>query len=133
MKLIKSQDEIYPVLYRILEETDRPITCVDLIDDSEMYTVAMRKWDNNKVKATEKLSDTLAFMWRKGVVDRFPAPNNTRSMARYAYALKNVVKEAEPIVYTAPSTKNKGDLNIIERDGEVVIEFEKFTIVVKPK
>lgn len=134
MFLVKSNDEIYPALEKAFSQTTAPMTCVDLMDDPEVFSVAMRRWDNDKVKATEKLSDTLAFMWRKGVIDRFPAPHNTRSMARYAYAMKNApVEEVEPIPYSPPSTRHKGDLAIIEKDGEVILEFEKFTIVVKAK
>lgn len=37
------------------------------------------------------------------------------------------------IKFEPPATKNKGDVSIVEKDGEIIIELAGFTIVVKPK
>ena len=71
---------------------------------------------------------------RRGILERFPA-TSTRSRARWAYGRKNVVTEedAAPIPYEPKvRTKNKGDLEIVQQNGEVILNFEKFTVVIRP-
>lgn len=133
MVTIKSTDEIYPIITAALEKSEKIMTCADLLLDAAVFNAAMSRWGNDRVKAGEKLSDTLGFMWRRGVLDRFPAPPS-HSLARYAYALKNKFNDAGDYAKIEPSpVKNKGDMTVVERDGEVIIELVNFTIVVKPK
>lgn len=133
MTMIKSNDSIYDVVTEELERSTQPQTVSDLMAVPTIYTTALQRWGNDKVRASEKLSDTLGFMWRRGVLDRFPAPPS-RSMARYAYALANRLDATGELKkIEAPSTKHRGDLTVIEKDGEVVIELKDFIIVVKPK
>lgn len=91
---------------------------------------AVSRYDKDVQISTNKLSDLLGFMWRRGVLDRFPAPHS-KTMARFAYALKGVV-EAPPLKYEK-DTLGKHALSITERNGEVILDFQQFTIVVKPK
>ena len=134
MIIIKSNDEIYPIVTEALGKATKLMTCADLMGVPDVFNAALARWGNDKVKASEKLSDTLRYMWVRGALDRFPAPPS-HSMARYAYALagrfgnNGEVKLAPP----SPATKNKGDMTVVERDGEVVIELKDFTIVIKPK
>lgn len=132
--VIKSNEEIYAVLTEKLEKISQPITCVDAMDSPEIRAAAFRRWGNDPAAVTMKLSDHLGYMWRKGLLDRFNAPQTT-SMARYAYALKNRFSDYDtPISYVPPAqTKHKGDLEIIEKDGEIILNFEKFTVVIKPR
>lgn len=135
MVMIKSPDIIYPTLVTELEKATRPQTAPDLMGNPKVFAVCVEKWGTDKTKIGEKLSDTLGFMWRRGVLDRFPAPPS-HQMARYAYALAGrteAVVEEEPIKYDKPSTRNKGAMIVHEKEGEVVIELKEFTIVVKPK
>ena len=133
MAMIKSADEIYPVITEALEKATRVLTCADLMGHPTVFTAALGRWGNDKARASEKLSDTLGFMWRKGVIDRFDAPPSS-SFARYAYALPGRFDNSGAVTKIAPAlTKNKGDMSIVERDGEVVIELKDFTIVIKPK
>lgn len=131
--MIKSSDEIYPVITAALEKSARVQTCADLMATPDVFNAVIARWGEDKVRGSEKLSDALGFMWRRGVLDRFPAPPS-HSFARYAYALAGrfgndgQLKKIEP-----SSTKNKGDLSVVEKDGEVIIELANFTIVVKPK
>jgi hypothetical protein len=132
MKLIKSTDEIYPAITDALEKATRPHTAPELMAHPEVFKVALDKW-HDKGKAGEKLSDTLGFMWRRGVLDRFPAPPS-HQMARYAYGLAGRFDaNGDVIRYEPPATKNRGDVAVVEKDGEIVIELSGFTIVVKPK
>lgn len=133
MTTIRSTDEIYPILDKAFEGANKPLTVSDLMGFPDVFTASLERWGPDKVKAGEKLSNTLGFMWRRGALDRFPAPPSI-SMARYAYAKAGKLDaKGEVIKYEAPTTKNKGDMTIVEKDGEVVIEMANFTIVIKPK
>lgn len=124
MSKIKSTEEIYQVVEDALRESTHPQTCASLMDRSEVRAAAVAKYGADVQIATNKLSDVLSFMWRRGVLDRFPAPPST-SMARYAYALRNQILDSAAI--------SKHALQIVEREGEVVLDFKQFTIVIKPK
>ena len=131
--MIKSADEIYPVITEALEKSARVQTCADLMANANVFTAVTARWGEDKVRASEKLSDTLGFMWRRGVLDRFPAPPS-HSLARYAYALAGRFgNDGQLKKIEQPSTKHKGDLSVVEKDGEVIIELANFTIVVKSK
>lgn len=131
--MIKSADEIYPVITSALEKATQVQTCSDLMANVEVFRAVTARWGEDKVRASEKLSDTLGFMWRRGVLDRFPAPPS-HSMARYAYALAGRFGNDGRLKKIEQSaTKHKGDLSVVEKDGEVIIELANFTIVVKPK
>jgi hypothetical protein len=135
MSIIRSSDEIYGVVENALQNISEPQTCAALMDRPEVRAAAMARYGDDVQIATNKLSDLLAFMWRRGVLDRFPAPPS-RSMARYAYALTKQFADAEtPIPYVKESLPKLGKhaLSIVERDGEVILDFQQFTIVVKPK
>lgn len=132
--MIRSQNEIYESLDEAFDKAKHPLTCVDLMDIPTVRAAAINRWGNDVQEATEKLSDTIAFMWRRGILERFPA-TSTRSRARWAYGRKNVVieEDAEPIPYEPKvRTKNKGELEIVQQNGEVILNFEKFTVVIRP-
>ena len=132
--MIRSQNEIYEHLNEVFEKLKEPLTCVDLMEMPTVREAAIDRWGKDIQEATEKLSDTLGFMWRRGILDRFPAPLNPKNKARYAYAKKAVVNDIKAVQYEPKArTKNHGDLEILERDGEVVLNFEKFTVVIRPK
>lgn len=132
--MIRSQNEIYEHLDEALEKATQPVTCVDLMDDPNVRTAAMARWGDDVQYATEKLSDVLGFMWRRGIIERFNAPPNPRNKARWAYGKKAVAQNSSMTpIQPKPKTKNSGDLEIVEKDGEVILNFEKFTIVIKPK
>lgn len=132
--MIRSQSEIYEHLEAVFEKAEEPLTCVDLMERPEVRAAALSRWGKDVQYATEKLSDTIAFMWRRGILERFPAPLNPRNKARWAYGKKDIVRDTTPVPYEPKTiTRNKGDLEIIEKDGEVVLNFEKFTVVIKPK
>ena len=135
MQTIRSNNEIYSALETALQKISQPQTCAELMDRPEVRAAALARFGNDVQIATNKLSDTLGFMWRRGVLDRFPAPTS-RSMARFAYALKGTFSNFDtPIVYEKSDLPKLGKhaLSITERDGEVVLDFSQFTIVIKPK
>jgi hypothetical protein len=73
---------IYHVLERLLKESDRPLTCVELFDFPEV-----QKLINEKGQAgVNKVSDYLGHMFRRELLKR--VPGNVGS-ARFAYTWKN--------------------------------------------
>lgn len=111
-----------------------------------------RRRQNNDVKTTTfKLSDLLGFMWRRGLLDRYPAPSqSTGSLARFAYSLKNLEPAAvAPIPFSllSPlaaarekrfgssevSEASKPSFSVRETADGVELEFEQFTVVIKSK
>jgi hypothetical protein len=71
---------IYHMFEKILRESDRPLTCVDLYDYPEVKKLAE---DANQV------SDYLGHMYRRKFLRRHPAPNVPGSNARYAYSWRD--------------------------------------------
>lgn len=72
-------------------------------------------------------------MWRRNLLVRYPAPRESNTLARYAYSwdFKQDAQESVPI--PSPVVSRKAQLNIIEQDGGVLIEFDKFTVFIKQK
>jgi hypothetical protein len=137
MSAIKSSDEIYPIIENALTGATSPVTCADLMDRPEVRAAAMRRFGNDIQIATNKLSDLLGFMWRKGVVDRFSA-SSSRTMARYAYLLRQVdlsKQDAEPKPIPSPvvSGSTIADLTITESNGEITLDFKQFVVKIRPK
>lgn len=133
---IKSDKSIYSMVEELLRRSDRPMTCKELMDNQEVRREAVDEWggaDKDVQLATNKLSDALGLMWRRGVLVRYPAPKDSLSFARYAYTL---AEEDEKEVHAVPppvKLKSKMLVGVSEHDDCVEIEFEKFIIYVKPK
>lgn len=135
MKPVKSNDQLYEVLENALKNISEPQTAPSLMDRPEVRAAALARFGNDVQIATNKLSDVLGFMWRRGSLDRFSAPPS-RSMARFAYALRDEFSDFNtPIKYTPPELPKLGKhkLSIVEKDGEVVLDFQEFTILIRPK
>lgn len=132
---IRSEREIYAVLEKHLRLVDKAMTCVDLMDIPDIRESATAEFGKDIRNATNKVSDTLGFMWRRGLLTRYPAPKETSSLARYAYAWdksRDATLAPKPIPSPSLSQKKLGVL-IEEMEGGVKIEFEKFVVFVKPK
>lgn len=134
--MIRSDSDMYKYLDEVFEAAKGPLTCVDLMDNPNVRAEAINRWGKDIQYATEKLSDMLGYMWKKNVLDRYPYAG-TRTRARYCYTKKDApaVEEAEPIPYVPQEktkTKNKGNMGIVEKDGELVITLKEFTIVIRP-
>lgn len=129
--MIRSQNEIYERLESAFEKATKPLTCVELMDIPEVRDAAISRWGKDIQATTEKLSDTLGFMWRREAIERYAAEFNPLSKARFAYGRKELKADDTPI---PPKIKTKAKANMVvtEKDGEVIIQLDKFTIVIKP-
>lgn len=131
--MIKSADAVYEAVENALHGAKSPMTCASIMDDPEVRKAALERFGNDAQVATNKLSDVLGYMWRRGILDRYPAPPS-RSMARYAYALKNQnFGDGESVELKPIDRLGKHALSITEKNGEVILDFQQFTIIVRPK
>ncbi len=134
MKRIRSEDEIYNVLEKHVSKAVSPITAPELMEIAEVRDTAKERFGHDVQVATNKVSDTLGFMWRRGVLKRFTAPESPHYRARYAYGPQNPPppQEVREIVPPSPSlSQGKPRFLINEKDDRVVIEFDKVTIIIK--
>ncbi len=119
-----------------------------LMDKFEVRKAACARYGEDVKTTTFKLSDLLGFMWRRGLLDRYPAPSqSTESLARFAYSLKNLEPAAvAPIPFSllsplaaarekrfGSSEAPKPSFSVRETSDGVELEFEQFTVVIKPK
>lgn len=134
MMAIRSQKEIYQVLEKHLKSIDVPHTCVALMDVPEIRAAALAEYGKDVRVATNKVSDALGLMWRRGLITKYPAPSEQGTLSRYAYIWPKAKQKPSPeTVSPLPSLQGKTGVNITETDGGVLIEFDKFTVFVKPK
>lgn len=81
--------------------------------------------DRDLQQATNKMSDVLGFMWRRGVLTRYPAPKDGTSFARFSYAWNEKPEpDARPIPPPPSPSIGKSKLNIVEKDNGVEIELD---------
>jgi len=131
---IKSADEVYTAIEDALQDIKEPQTCASLMENPTVRAAVIERFGPDVQEATNKLSDRLSFMWRRKVLDRFTAPPS-RSQARWAYAPKGMFSDSgEPIEYKKKLPALPPDtMKITEKDGEVTIELQQFTIIVRPR
>lgn len=130
---IRSSKEIYAVLEKHLRAAPYAMTCVNLMDIAEVRQVALETYGNDHTVATNKVSDNLGFMWRRGLLTRFPAPKNGGSLAKYAYIWdkKEDARPTKPI--PSPISKKQGIVLNEHENGAIEIEFDKFFVLITPK
>ena len=126
--MIKSQRDIYQLIESVLKESDRPMTCNDVWDASG----PIRELEHDR--GPNAISDYMGFMWRKGLLVRFPAPRTSTSLARYAYQWKT--EETHKVVALPGAAKPlvaRQNITITETKTGVVIELDNVSITVRTK
>lgn len=133
---IKSEKDIYNVLEKHLRAAAYPMTVTMLMDIQEVRDTALAELSSNgdEREATNKLSDTLGFMWRRGLLTRFPAPKESNSFARFSY-IWDQKTDSRPVSSNpiARAAAGKVGVSITEIDDGVLLEFQKFTVMIKSK
>lgn len=133
---IKSGKDIYNVLEKHLRAAAYPMTVTMLMDIQEIHDTAIAELttEGDVREATNKLSDTLGFMWRRGLLTRFPAPKESNSFARFSY-IWDQQENSRPVQDTPIARANAGKIGftITEIDDGVLLEFQKFTVMIKSK
>lgn len=134
---IRSERDIYHKLEAHLRKAKSPMTVTDLMDIGEVREEALSEFGGRERDlrvATNKVSDTLGFMWRRGLLVRYPAPKGETSFARYSYEWAKE-KERIPSSPIPPPSRSFGKTAVLvtEHPDCVEIEFDKFVILVRPK
>ncbi len=122
---------IYHVIREHLEAAQGPLTCVDLFDSPDVKKFAV---DANRV------SDYLGHMYRRGLLDRHPAPRLDNSSARFAYSWKQPDKATpqqrtpQPRLSLVNNRSDKPTVKVVENDdGSLTFELSDFFVTVKCK
>lgn len=106
---VESVVGIYQVLAKLLKASPKPLTCVELIDFPEVRKYAA---DTNKV------SDYLGHMYRRGFLRRYPSQGV--GFARWAYSWKD--PKIEPKIVTRHAQPKLGVVNaIVDKEVKRVI------------
>ena len=128
--------ELYTRLEARLRKTKAPLTCVDLMSYPEIKAEALVDYGGetrDERIATNKLSDTLGYMWRRGVLTRYPAPKVKGPSARFAYAWAAEPEHANKPLLPPVRLTGKQAIAVTETNDGVEIEFEKFIVAIRVK
>ena len=116
---IKSSREIYRVLEEAIRASATPVTCVDLLEVAAIRKVAIADYGKDMRITTDKVSDALGLMWRRGYLKRFPAPQTSKTLARFAYLWDD--KNSKP---AAPVSFPSGKTGVAIHKVRILIELE---------
>lgn len=139
---IKSPRGIYQLLEKHLRAAaspggSGPMTVTALMDIPEVRQAALHELttDDDVRVATNRLSDALGFMWRRGLLTRFPAPKESNSFARYAYSWEQQddATVPTPVARMEPKRLEGFRCTVSEFEGGVLLSFPKFTITIESK
>lgn len=142
---IKSTKGIYNILEKYLRAAATrggggALTVTALMDIPEVRAAALEEYtaDDDVRVATNKLSDALGLMWRRGLLTRYPAPKESNSFARYAYIWDQ--SEDNKQIVGIPPTRGKlhvdvekFECTVSEFEGGVLLNFPKFSITIESK
>lgn len=126
---IKSPRNTYQLIEHYLKQTDRPLTCVQLMEHQDLRAAAIEEYGDDIQVAQNKVSDALGFMWRRKLINRYPAPKDSTSKAWYAYKWAD---EKQPNPPPQP-IRQKPRFKIVEGAHDVTLEFDNITIVITTK
>lgn len=122
----RSEDGLYDALEEELKKSGQPMDCVQLFEFA-----SVRKY----AASSNRVSDYLGNMWRKGVLTRLPAPRGTGSNARWLYAWKGRKTEL-PSMEQAVDFLDKHmilqrpNVEISEQGKNIKIELAELTITI---
>lgn len=126
---IKSEALIYKIIEEHLKRAgNRPLSCVDLWEHTDVRMNA---------KSSEKVSDYLGLMWRRGLLQRWTSPATETSRARFSYTWKegdpSPVQIDPPVLSGVKSNYKQANVTITEDGPRLVLDFEHFTMIIQSK
>jgi hypothetical protein len=117
-------DQLYEAIKKQLKKAKEPVTCNDIFD-----AIDVRQLDN---VTNFDVSNALAALWRRGVLERFSIKQAHGRGPRYSYSIR---RDASLDAKHVPAAKavNVDALNIQHNeDGGVTITTDRLQITVKP-
>ena len=129
--MIRNENGLFNVLERELKRVaPEPRTCVELYDLPEVRKLA---------NSSNRVSDYLGNLWRKGKVVRIPAPRTETSAARWMYAWK-AGEEVQGLEYSPNTVQVLGNtimkrpnIEITENGNIITIDLPGLNIVIRTK
>lgn len=127
----KRAQGLYVVLEKRLKAAKQPLTCVELWDFQDV---------KDHAESSNRVSDYLGHLWRKGLARRIPAPKTRNNEARYAYTWNwgNEVSLSSGTKLRNPPTEEevvtifkRTDVEITERGKAIVITLPKMIITIR--
>jgi hypothetical protein len=130
----KTEGGLFDALEEVLKQSTDPFTCVELYELPKIRKLA---------ESSNRVSDYLGGLWRKGLVLRHPAPRSSNSSARWMYSWKPQPegrKTAQVFEYV-PAPKNTSGVSLLKKpnieitdNGDVItIDLPQMTITIRPK
>lgn len=121
----QNESGLFPALEAALKAASEPLDCHALFD---LPTVREHAASANRV------SDYLGNMWRKGQVERLPAPKSDNARARWMYQWKGYKGPAmHGDMYTPSILADRPSMLITEEGRDVVIETPYMIITIRQK
>ena len=139
--MIRSDNEVYKIIEGILKTKatpNKPMSCLNVWDSPDIkawFKENQPQMDHSRSVA--RLSDFLGHMCRRGLLERFTAPEIAgTSRARYAYTWKSdgrIEPERVTPLHVVRNERSKPNVTITEDDSRIVLDFADFTITVQSK
>lgn len=130
----ENNDGLLGAMEKELKQAGGPMTCHDLFERATIKAHA---------KSSNRVSDYLGNMWRRGDVARVPAETSRNSRAQWAYVwkghvpvkhtLSSIAEQAVFATAKVDAIRGHQHMEVTEHDGAVIITLANFTITVKPR
>lgn len=129
----KMEPGLYELLAGILKQSDRPMTCVELYEREDVRALA---------NSSNRVSDYLGGLWRKGDAARVPFPRSATDASRWAYlwheridVRKDRADQAPQVYQGDPATRttlvDKPNIRITSFHDTITIDLPGFSITVR--
>lgn len=117
-------DQLYEAIKKHLKRAKEPVTCNDLLDTNDF-----RQLDD---VSGDDVSNALAAMWRRGMLERFHVNRGYGRGPRYSYMIRSS-KNLDAIHERAEKPVNVDKLAVKHNDdGSVTFTTDRLVITVKP-
>lgn len=121
----QNESGLFPALEAALKAASEPLDCHALFDIPAVKEHAA---------SANRVSDYLGNMWRKGQVERLPAPKTDSARARWTYQWKGYKGPAmHGEQYTPSILADRPSMLITEEGRDVVIETPHMIITIRQK
>jgi hypothetical protein len=119
-------DGLFPALDAALKAASAPMTAQALYEVSSV---------RENAASVNRVSDYLGNMWRKGQVERTPAPSTPEDRSRWAYSWKGVKgpKIAGAMEYMPRVIADRPSVLITEDGNLMTLEFPNLIIQIRQK
>lgn len=122
----RTETNLYSAIEEVLRSSKEPVTNVEVFEVPSVQLYA---------ESSNRVSDYLGNMWRKGLLLRYPAPRDGTSTARWMYKWKpqRPKKRVATNPIEAPAPHHYGVVELIEGTEDVMVNLPHIQIIVRRK